>query len=76
MFVTKDTRANLQYVIPEQPRFLPTLCRSWQQDLEEAQKAYNEYKVKVDDQLNLWRRLGREVKEAKVNITQCFSCTG
>ncbi|KAF9649912.1 P-loop containing nucleoside triphosphate hydrolase protein [Thelephora ganbajun] len=50
MFVTKDNRANLQ---------------SWQQDLEAAQKVYNEYKVKVEEQSNLYRKLIRENQEAK-----------
>lgn len=56
--------------------FLLTACRSWQQELEEAQKAYNEYKAKVDEQLNLRRKLDREVKEAKVNVTPHSSQAG
>jgi len=44
-----------------------TARRSWQQELEEAQKALNEHKAKGEEQTNLWRRLEREVKEAKVS---------
>lgn len=70
MFVTKDTRANLQYVRLIRLRFsILTPCRSWQLELEEARKVYNEYKAKVDEQLNLRRKLEREVREAKVNVT-------
>ena len=47
-------------------------CRSWQQDLEEAQKTFNEYKAKAEEQSNLWKRLGREAKEARVSVTYCF----
>lgn len=43
-------------------------CRSWQQDLEDAQNAYKEHKAKVEEQSNLHRKLVREIKEAKVSI--------